>query len=51
MANGNEDKDMARLVVAQKKGDGQYRYREKMVPVDRVEEEIDQIKSAGQNEN
>lgn len=50
MANGNEDKDMARLVVAQKTGNGKYRYKEKMVPVDRVDEEIDQIKSSSQEE-
>ena len=45
MANGNNE-DMARLIVAQKKNDGNYRYRQKMVPVDRVDEEIEAIKAA-----
>ncbi len=44
MANGKSE-DMARLIVAQKKNDGNYRYRQKMVPVDRVDEEIEAIKS------
>lgn len=31
---------MARIVVAEKKENGQYRYREKMVPQDRVQDEL-----------
>lgn len=46
----NETKEMARLIVAQKKGDGKYRYKEKMVPVDQVDEEIKAVKAAGTEE-
>lgn len=50
MANGKSE-DMARLIVAQKKSDGNYRYRQKMVPVERVDEEIEAIKAAEREEN
>ena len=31
---------MAKLVVAEKKGNGQYRFREKIVPMDDVQAEL-----------
>ena len=40
MANGNEDKEMARLIVAEKKENGHYSFRRKMVALDDVQDEI-----------
>lgn len=39
MANG-ESKEMARLIVAEKKENGHYRFRQKMVPQDEVQDAI-----------
>ena len=39
-----ERKVMAKLIVAEKKENGQYRFREKMVPLDDVQAEL---KAAG----
>jgi hypothetical protein len=36
----NDVKNMAKIVVAEKKANGQYSFRQKMVPVDSVQEEL-----------
>jgi hypothetical protein len=37
---GPGSRKMARIVVAEKKDNGSYGYRQKMVPLDNVEEEL-----------
>ncbi len=37
---------MAKLVIAEKKPNGQYRYREKMVPLTEVESELQAVSPA-----
>ena len=38
-------KRMAKIVVAEKKSNGQYRFRDKMVAVDDVQEELKSLRS------
>ena len=47
MANGtdtNASQKMAKLVVAEEKEDGNYGFRQKIVPLDDVEEELEEAK-------
>jgi len=47
MANGsdtNASQQMAKLVVAEEREDGDYGFRQKIVPLDDVEEELDAAK-------
>ena len=42
---GGEHVKMAKIVVAEKKTNGQYRFKQKMVPADRVQDELKAAKS------
>ncbi len=47
MANGTDtkaSKQMAKLVVAEKRDDGNYGFRQKIVPLDDVDEELEAAK-------
>lgn len=47
MANANQSsgsRKMAKLVVAEKKEDGNYGFRQKIVPLDDVEKELEEAK-------
>lgn len=44
-SRGGESRDMARVVLAQKKSNGKYSFRSKMVPAERVQEEIKAARS------
>lgn len=43
-SNGSGSRKMAKLVVAEKKEDGNYGFRQKIVPLDEVEEELEKAK-------
>ena len=43
-SNGSASRKMAKLVVAEKKEDGNYGFRQKIVPLDDVEEELEEAK-------
>jgi len=40
-----EDKKMAKVIIAEKKKNGAYRFRQKMVPIDDVQKELKAAKS------
>lgn len=40
MANDKASRNMAKLILAEKKENGNYQYRQKMVPVDSVQDEL-----------
>lgn len=40
MANGKGPQKMAKVIIAEKKENGHYRFRQKMVPLDRVQDEL-----------
>jgi len=47
MANGNSStasKKMAKVVVAEKRENGSYGFRQKVIPLDEVEEELEAAK-------
>jgi len=47
MANGNSStasKKMAKVVVAEKRENGSYGFRQKIIPLDEVEEELEAAK-------
>jgi hypothetical protein len=47
MANGSQDtasRKMAKLIVAEEREDGNYGFRQKIVPLDDVEEELEEAK-------
>ena len=50
MANGNNtnaaSRKMAKLVVAEKRENGSYGFRQKIVPLDEIEEEIESAKES-----
>ncbi|GEM_PF-2165243 len=43
-SNGSASQKMAKLVVAEEKEDGNYGFRQKIVPLDDVEEELEEAK-------
>ncbi len=43
-SSGSASRKMAKLVVAEKKEDGNYGFRQKIVPLDDVEEELEEAK-------
>ncbi len=43
-SNGPASSKMAKLIVAEEKEDGNYGFREKIVPLDDVEEELEEAK-------
>jgi hypothetical protein len=40
----NDNKERARLIVAEEKENGHYRFREQMVPLDEVQDRIEDAK-------
>ena len=43
-SNRSASRKMAKLIVAEEKDDGNYGFRQKIVPLDDVEEEIEEAK-------
>ncbi len=43
-SNGSASRKMAKLIVAEKKEDGNYGFRQKIIPLDDVEEELEEAK-------
>lgn len=43
---GAESRKMARIVVAEKKNNGSYRFRQRIVPLDNVQDELKEAKSS-----
>jgi hypothetical protein len=43
-SNGSASRKMAKLIVAEEKEDGNYGFRQKIVPLDDVEEELEEAK-------
>ena len=43
-SNGSASRKMAKVIVAEKKEDGNYGFRQKIVPLDDVEQELEEAK-------
>ena len=43
-SNGSASRKMAKLIVAEEKEDGNYGFRQKIVPLDDIEEEIEEVR-------
>lgn len=44
MANAKAAKKMAKIIVAEKTDDGNYRFRQKIVPLDDVQDELEKAR-------
>ncbi len=43
-SNGSASRKMAKVIVAEKKEDGNYGFRQKIVPLDDIEDELEEAK-------